>query len=161
MAFGFGKIAGGFKNMGKAMTGKGGGVSAGPSQGFMSRFKQAAPTALNNAAQAFGGNMAPMARMTGQMGMRRPQAQPTQPNPPIPMPEGGINTGPSQNFVPNMGGMFGGGFGGSMGIWNPWARGPMELQDMSTGQSRTIPPPETGSSIFSRYFGNNRPQIYT
>lgn len=186
---GIGKAIGGAfkgagKNMKSAFTGQGGGINAGPSGGFMSRFKQAAPMALNNAAQMWGGDMKGAARMTGGM-MRRPQAP--MDNTGVAGPQGGgINTGPSpmSGIMPGAASIASGLFGGRQGIqapggfrpqmggntgftggfWNPNA----PKLDPTTGQY-TIPqsPFGDGGSIFSRIYGNmggeqmpNRPQIY-
>lgn len=181
---GLGKaIGGGFKSAGKnvkgALTGKGGGggINAGPSGGFMSRFKQAAPTALNNAAQAFG---SPATQQTAQMTsgmMRRPEGPPGQTGIAPPM-QGGINTGPSSpmgGVMPGAANMASGMFGGSSfmspgsgggGLWNPHA----PKLDPTTNQYST--PENPFGSIFSKIYGNmgnapgsygqtpNRPQMY-
>ncbi len=188
MAFGeFGKAIGGaFKGAGKnikgAMTGKGGGVNAGPSSGFMSRFKTAAPMALNNAAQAFG---SPETKQTARMtaGMMRPQPQQQQPIPPA---MGGIDTGPSGMMPgmppPQMGpspmGMEHGGFTGMGGSFLPQMGGNTGISGGLFNRPRLDPntnqfgPPQSPfgnmGSIFSRIYGNmgggqetpGRPQIY-
>lgn len=172
---GLGKLAGSMgakvgKNIKGAMTGKGG-VNAGPSQGFMSRFKSAAPQALNNAAQMWGGQMAPAARMTG--GMMRPPQQPTQNTGVV----GPINTAPSgmmpgmpppQEMYPGMenGGFTGGlppgiteKMGGNTGISGGLFGRPR--LDPTTGQWSSGNSGFGGGmgSIFSRIYGNMGSEI--